>query len=180
MRLKLTMAPWWVQGLVSGLLFGAAMTVFAGFRDGRWAAAAATGAVAGVFFGLAMGVMGSKINRRVLAGLEDLPPDELRTVARAASRGPAPADPRLREAAAGLVCRRRDEVLRTRRVSIGTFSVAVPLYVVLALTSTRWWWLAAVMFLVFLVATLLAPARLDRRLAVLQPGLETAGGPRAC
>lgn len=129
----------------------------------RWWAA-----VGGVIFGLVMGVTMSRINRRLLSGFVGLTAVEARTVLRASSRGPAPSDPRLREAAEALVQRRQSGALRTRRGSIVTFAVALVLYVVLALTQTWWWWLAAVLFLGFLTLTLMAPARLERRLAVLR------------
>lgn len=169
MRLKLAMSPWWVQGLAYGLFFGVWMAVFSGVQDGgTWLSAVVGGAVGSIIFGLLMGVTMSKINRRMLVGLEGLTPAESRTVLRASSRGPAPADPRLREAARALVQRRRSEALRTRRRSLVTFAVAVVLYVVLALTQTWWWWVAAVLFLGFLALTLIVPARLDRRLAALE------------
>lgn len=174
MRLRLALSPWWVQGLVYGVFFGAAMTVVYRVQAGSWVVAAASGAGSGLMFGLAMGLMMSRLNRRMLAGLEDLPLTQLRTVARAASRGPAPVDPRLREAAVTLLQRRRDHMLRTRNSTVATFAAVVVLYVVLALSSTRWWWLGAVMFLAFLVATLRAPARLNRRLATLQPDPQPA------
>lgn len=162
------MSPWWVQGLAYGLFFGVGMTIFSAVQDGgTWLFAAVGGAVGGVLFGLVMGLTMSRINRRMLAGLDGLTPSEAKTVLRASSRGPAPADPRLREAARALVQRRRLEALRTRRRSIVTFAIGLVLYVVLALTQTWWWWLAAVLFLGFLTLTLVAPARLDRRLAAL-------------
>lgn len=161
------MSPWWVQGLVSGLLFGIGMTVISGVRDGGWVSAAVGGAVGGTFFGLVMGVTMSKINRCMFGGLEGLSRTEVRTVLRASSRGPAPADPRLREAARALVHRQHDEMVRTWRRSIVTFVVALVLYVALALVQSSWWWLAAVVFLGFLIWLLTTPERLRRRLSVL-------------
>jgi hypothetical protein len=76
-----------------------------------------------------MGLTMSRVNRRMLSGLENLSPAELRTVARASSRGPVPADTRLRGAVVGLVQRRLDEVLRTRRRSVVTFAALLVLYV---------------------------------------------------
>ncbi|WP_375425457.1 hypothetical protein [uncultured Friedmanniella sp.] len=168
MRLKLATGPWWVQGLVYGLFFGTAMTIFYGLRDdGSWVFAVVGGAVSGVLFGLLMGVTMSRINRRMLAGFDELTAAEARTVAKASSRGPAPADPRLREAVKALVQRRRSEALRTRLRSVVTFALGSALYVVLAVTRTWWWWLAAALFLGFLMLTLITPARLEKRLAAL-------------
>lgn len=168
MRLKFATGPWWVQGLVYGSFFGVAIGIFYGLQDGgSWLFAAVGGAVSGILFGALMGVTMSRINRRMLAGLDGLTPAEAKTVGRASSRGPAPTDPRLREAARALVQQRRSEALRTRRRSVVTFALGSVLYVVLALTQTWWWWLAAALFVGFLALTLMAPARLERRLAAL-------------
>lgn len=145
------------------------MTAFFRLEEGRWFPALVTGPVSGILFGAAMGLTMSRINRRVLAGLEDLSPLERRTVARAAARGPATDDERLREAAAALVRRRQDEMARTRRWSLVLVSVLPVLYVVLAITQSRWWWWAAVAFLVLLAFLVTAPGRAERRLAVLSP-----------
>jgi hypothetical protein len=169
-RLKLAMGPWWVQGLVHGLLFGFLMTLFFRLDEDSWFPALVSGPISGVFFGVAMGLTMSRINRRMLLGLEVLTSAELRTVARAAARGPAPDDVRLREAAEGLVRRRRDEMLRTRRWSLVLFSALPVLYVLLAITQKQWWWwLAAMVFFIFLAYLLTTPGRVKRRLAVLSP-----------
>lgn len=170
MRLKLAISPWWVQGLAYGLVFGLLMTVFFRLDEDSWFPALISGPVSGVLFGVVMGVTTSRINARMLVGLEDFSLLELRTVARAAARGPAPDDPRLREAAEALVRRRRDEMVRTRRWSLVLFSVLPVVYAFLAVTQEHWWWwLAAVVFLAFLAYLVTAPGRVERRLAVLSP-----------
>jgi hypothetical protein len=162
------MSPWWVQGLMYGFFFALLMTLFFRLDEKSWFPALVSGPVSGILFGILMGLTMSRINSRMLAGLEDFSSAELRTVARAAARGPAPHDPRLREAAQVMVTRRRDEMLRTRRWSLVFFSVLPVLYVLLAVTQKQWWWwLAAVMFLVFLAYLVTAPGRAERRLAVL-------------
>jgi hypothetical protein len=162
------MRPWWVQGLAYGILFGVLMTLFYRLDEKSWFPALISGPFSGVLFGIVMGLTMSKVNHRMLVGLEDLSSVELRTVARAAARGPAPDAPRLREAAELLVTRRRNEMLRTRRWSLVLFSVLPVLYVFLAITQEQWWWwLAAAVFLVFLAFLVTAPRRAERRLAVL-------------
>jgi len=169
-RLKLAMSPWWAQGLVYGLLFGFLMTLFFRLDEDSWFPALVSGPISGLLFGTVMGLTMSRINGRMLVGLEAFSSVELRTVARAAARGPAPDDLRLREAAEVLVKRRRNEMLRTRRWSLVLFSVLPVIYVLLAITQKQWWWwLAAVVFLVFLAYLVTAPGRVERRLVVLSP-----------
>ena len=170
MRMKLAMSPWWVQGLAYGLLFGFLMTLFFRLDEDTWFPALVSGPISGILFGVVMGLTMSRINGRMFVGLEDFSSLELRTVARAAARGPAPDDPRLREAAEALVRRRQDEMLRTRRWSLVLFSVLPVIYVLLAITQQQWWWwLAAVVFLIFLAYLVTTPGRVERRLAVLNP-----------
>ncbi len=170
MRWRLAASPWWVQGLLYGTFFGAWMTVFSRYQTGRWLVALGGGVVGGAFFGVTMGLLMSRASARVVADLEGFSPFERRVVARASWRGPVPEDPRLRAAARSLLERRRDQVRRTRRLSLVVFPVFVLLYVVMAITRSWWWWLAAVAFVGFLVLTLTTPARLDRRLTLLGGG----------
>jgi hypothetical protein len=167
-RLRLAMSPWWVQGLAYGVLFGVGMTVFSRFQLGEWGPAVLGGVVGGALFGLVMGRFMSRVNQRMLSGLEDLGPGERRTVLRGSWRGAVPTDPGHREAARALLQRQRDATVRTLRWSIAVFAGGIVLYVVLALTRTGWWWLGAVLFAGFLAWTLAAPARMDRRLALLR------------
>lgn len=164
------MSPWWVQGLAYGLFFGVAMTIFLGLRQGVWIGAAVGGIVGGLLFGAAMGAIMSRLNRRILGELATLAPDQLRTVVRASSRGPRPADLQLRAAAKRLVDRQRQEALRTRRSSVAICAVLIALYVVLALTQSWWWGLAGLLLLAALFLTLRAPARLERRSVFLDAG----------
>ncbi len=169
--LRLALSPWWVHGLVNGVPFGVVMTVFQVAQGSNLFPAVVGGGTSGVLFGLIVGPMMRRFYRRMLGELEVLPPAELWTVVRASSRGPAPADPRLREAARALVQRQRDEVLRNRRRSVAVHLVVLGLFVVLALTQESLWWLAAAMlFLGLLVLVLKAPARLERRLSALSDG----------
>lgn len=60
--------------------------------------------------------------------------------------------------------RYRDQMVATRGWSIAVFTFALVLDVFLALTQSWWWWFCAVMFLGFLVVTVVWPRRMDRRL----------------
>lgn len=173
------MSRWWVQGLAYGLFFGVAMTLFFGLRQGEWVGAVVGGAVGGLLFGATMGAIMSRLNRRLLGELATLAPDQLRTVVRASSRGPRPADPQLRAAAKRLVDRQRREALRARRSSVAICAVLIALYVVLALTQSWWWGLGGLLFLSALLLTLRAPARLERRSVFLDTGEEAIPDPHA-
>lgn len=175
MRLRLAMSPWWVQALVYGLFFGAAMAAFSVFRTGAWLPALGGGLVGGVFFGLFMGRYMSKLNRVLLRGLEDFSPADQRMILRGSWHGPIPTDPQQREAARGLLQRRRDNMIATRRWSVIVFAAAIVLYVILAVTQTWLWWFGAALFLVVLVLTLTTVPRMDRRLALLAGRGRTAG-----
>lgn len=161
------MSPWWVQGLVYGLFFGAAMTAFSVFRTGTWLPALGGGLVGGLLFGLFMGRYMSKLNRILLSGLEEFSPADQRTILRGSWRGPIPADPRQRDAVRGLLQRRRSNMIATRRWSVIIFCAAIVLYVVLAITQKWLWWFGAALFLVFLALTLTTVPRMDKRLALL-------------
>lgn len=167
MRLRLAMSPWWVQGLVYGSFFGAAMTVFAIFRTGAWLPSLVGGLVGGVLFGLVMGRYMTKLHVVLLKGLEDFSTADQRAILRASWRRPVPSDPQQREAATGLLRRQRDSMLATRRWSVVVFGAAIVLYVVLAFTQTWLWWFGGALFLVFLVVTLTSVSRMDKRLALL-------------
>ena len=162
---------WWQTALLAGVPFGVVMGLFSGWQRGvGWPGAVVGGVVGAVLFGAAMATALGRQQRRVLTGTGDLTREELRTVLRATRRGPAPADPRLGQAVRALAQRQHAEQLRARRVGLVVFPVMVVAYVVLALTGSPWWWLAAAGALALVVLTLTAPARSRRRLAALGAG----------
>lgn len=165
-----------MQGLVYGLFFGAAMTAFSVFRTGAWLPALGGGLVGGVFFGLFMGRSMSRLNKVLLGGLQDFSPADQRTILRGSWRGSIPTDPQHRQAAKGLLQRRRDNMIATRRWSLIIFAAAIVLYVVLAVTQTWLWWFGAALFLLFLALTLTTVPRMDRRLALLSGGADAQCG----
>ena len=168
--------PWWQTALLAGVPFGILMGLSAGWRGVGWPWAVADGAVGTVLFGVLMATTLDRLQQRVLTGTGDLTPDELGTALRAARRGPAPAEPRLREAVRTLAQHQHEEQLRARRLGLVVFPVMVVGYLVLALTASPWWWLAAAGALALVVLTVTAPARSRRRLVTLGGPPDPAAG----
>jgi len=162
-------APIWTLGLLSGVLFGAAMTVWTALQDGdvSWAVLIVLGVLSGAGFGIGMGWF----LRRELGEFRDelagLPLDQRRAVLRSTARGPAPADPAVRAAALRQAQRSRELLERRSRFNLIVFTVGVVGYALLALTQSPWWWLAFAMFAGFLTVQLAMRRRIDRRIDVL-------------
>jgi hypothetical protein len=173
---RLLNAPWWVLALVTGVPFGLVMGVFVAVRDGDPLLAAYMGAVAGTFFGLAMGVVLARQNRRARAALTVAPGQEL-AVLRAAGKGPAPADPAVREAALRLVIDQRRQLARWRIPSLVLFGAFAVLDAVVAITGNPWLWLGVALFVGLAALPLVTARRVERRIAVLQ-GHEPAAADR--
>jgi hypothetical protein len=167
---RLLRAPWWVLSLVSGALFGVAMTLFAALTQGeRWPVAVVGGVLAGVLFGAVMGPLLARQNRRLRDSIGSASAEDLRRARRAARGGPAPADPEQRALAHRLVTTQLGELRRRRRVSVAVFSVFLVLEGLMAVTYSPWFWLAAAFFAAMLALVLLLPRRLERRAAELAP-----------
>lgn len=163
MRRPLVDAPWWALALLTGLPFGVAMALF-GARDGSsWLHSAVGGAIAGVCFGVAMGVVLRRQNARHREVVRALPPEVARVAHRATWRGPVPADPEARAATVRLIEHQLTELQRRRALFLIEFGVFEALYVVNAIVGSPWWWAAAVFFAAMLLMTLLLPPRMRRR-----------------
>jgi len=165
---------WWVQAMLFGVVFGVVMGLFAAHRHGYDVAdGLVTGSIGGVVFGLAMGwgtrrqqVAREQRTAAVTAGLTA----ERRTQAlRASRRGPVPGDPAIRAAAAGLARDQLGQSISHRSKNLTSFSIIGLLDLVLALTSSRWYWLAVLVLAAVIVAQLRQPQALRRRLALLNP-----------
>ncbi len=91
-------------------------------------------------------------------------------------RGPIPPEPDIREAAHRIALQQRRELLSKRRLSAVTFAAITVLNVLLAMTTSPWWWLAVLLF-VSLASWQLwwLPSHLARRADRLRPG----GPPRS-
>jgi len=166
---------WWVQAMLFGVVFGVVMGLFAAHQShgSGVAAGLVTGSIGGVVFGLVMGwvtrrqqVAREQRTAAVTAGLTA----ERRTQAvRASRRGPIPDDPAIRAAAAGLTHDDLEQSISYRSKNLTSFSIIGLLDLVLALTSSRWYWLAVLVLAAVIVAQLRQPQALRRRLALLNP-----------
>ena len=132
----------WITGTVSGVLFGVFMSVIAGRQQ------AAREQRTAVF----------------TAGLSA--PDRALAV-RASRRGPIPDDPAICAAAARLTRDRLEQSIRQRGRNLAGLAVFAVLELVEVVTSSRWYWLAVLMFAASFVAQLRQPGTLHRRLSQL-------------
>jgi Flp pilus assembly protein TadB len=163
-------APWWVLSLVSGGLFGVLMALFGAlFQDERWPVAVVGGVLAGIVFGAVMGPLLARQNRRWQESIGSSSADDLRRARRVARGGPVPADPEQRALAHRLVTTQLGELRRRRRFAVAVFAIFLVLEVVMAVTRSPWFWLAAAFFAGMLALVLLYPRRLERRAAELAP-----------
>ncbi len=161
---RLSSAPWWVLALVAGCPFGAVMTVFSVVRGSFWPAAVIGGAVSGIAFGSIMSWWLTRQRAAQRVALETLAPSSHRSAARAVTRGPAPADPQVRAAAARMTSHRLELLRRQRPWALPLSGAGTLGYVAAALMSSPWWWVAAAFFAAMLALTLREPGRLRRRL----------------
>lgn len=168
MRTRLAAAPPWVLGLISGSLFGAAMTLWASRQDGdvSWTVLIVLGVLAGGQFGVGMGVFLGPAIGGLQEEMRALPEEQRRAVLRSATRGPAPADPVVREAALRRA-RRNGDLQQRPRFRLTFFTLASIGYALLAITQSPWWWVAFAMFTALLAGQLVVPRRIARRIAVL-------------
>jgi MFS family permease len=159
----------WVYGLVSGLLFGTAMTGFSALRDdgGSWRLRIVLGVLAGILFGVGMSVFMRRDFGASRDELVALTVEQRRAVLRAAGRGPAPSDPEIRAVALRQAQRGLDLLRRRRLSSLVVFGLALVLEASLALTSSPWWWFAVAMFAAAVAAQFILPRRLERRIGIL-------------
>lgn len=166
---------WWVQALLFGVVFDVVIGVFAAHRHhgSGVAAGLVTGVIGGVLFGLAMGWVTRRQlvarDRRTAAATAGLTAERRTQAVRASRRGPIPDDPAIRAAAAGLTRDDLEQSLSYRSKNLTIFSIIAVLELVLALTSSRWYWLAALVFAALIVAQLRQPQALRRRLTLLNP-----------
>jgi hypothetical protein len=92
-------APMWQTVFFFGVPFGVLFGVFLALTDEDAKAATITGVCSGLVFGVAMALIFRRQRNDWAGILDDVPEDDWKATQRAAWRGPAPADPRLRTAA---------------------------------------------------------------------------------
>lgn len=168
MREKLEDAPWWVWSMLTGVFFGTVMTIFNRWQQSSsWTAALVGGLISGVLFGAVMGPLAVRQRRKVSALVGTMPRRDLRFATRAVTRGPAPLDPNIREAAAQLATLNLRQASRFRWVGLIFFSVLTVLYVLLAFAESPWWWLAAAASGALSTLYVIWPRHLKRRIEIL-------------
>jgi len=169
---------WWVRVLTSGVPFGVVMGLFAAHRHGSDAAdGLINGAVSGVLFGvfMAWATRRQQVAReqRTAVFTGGLTPERRAMAVRASRRGPVPDDAAIRTAAVGLARDQLEQSISQRSKNLTIFGVIGLLELVMALTSSRWYWLAVLMFAAVSVAQLRQPQALRRRLALLNPAADS-------
>ena len=154
--------------MITGVSFGAFMTVSNGLLQSRsWTAALVGGLISGVLFGAVMGPLFVRQRRKVSALHGDLPRRDLRIAGRAVNRGLPPSDPDIRRVAVLLATQQLNESTRLRWLGLALFSLFAVLSAILALTDSPWWWVAVAFYATFFAAYLMWPRHLRRRIAIL-------------
>lgn len=115
MSLRFALAPWWLQAPAYSVLFFALWTFYTTAADSRpdWVQCI----IVAVVFGLIMGPISARRNRRELAPLvAGVATGDYRQVSKALRIGPPPNDPVILHAAARLADRRATQSMRERGV----------------------------------------------------------------
>lgn len=143
-RHRLLTAPWWMLSLGAGVLLGLAISLFLMFVVPLvYGPATGSGTtfrlVVGIVFvaggivvGLLLGPVLARENQRACVTLGDLPAERQREAVRAVSRGPVPADPEVRSAAARLAGFHLAQTLRNRKAAVVIFPLNIMAQVLLA------------------------------------------------
>ena len=171
MRNRLLTAPWWALSLLTGALYGIGTTVAGELRgDESWTEAVVSGVLGGVVFGAVMGPLLIRMDRGFREAAGDVPPDQLRRIARLARRGPVPEDPQLRRAAHRVALQQRDQLVSQRRWALPLFGLVTAFLLWVALRDgggDPFPWLAVVFLVVLIAAHLLMARRLSCRAELL-------------
>lgn len=130
-RLRLALAPWWLQAAVQSVLFFVLWALYATAADARpdWVQCV----IVAVVFGLIMGPVSAQRSRREVAPLLiGVAPRDYRQVSRAMLAGPPPSDPAILLAAARLARLRGAQGMRDRKVSVILMVVGVVVLIAMA------------------------------------------------
>ena len=169
-RRRLALLPWWAHALVSGTMFGTAMTVWSGLQTGHWISALILGPLAGAVFGVVMGRWAARYNRSLLQGTEHVPLASVRQALRQARHGTVPAHDQARAAALTMASRQLSMLDQTHRRNVIVFASAIALDIFLVVTQSLWWLLSAAIFASFAIAAWWARRALRRQIGVLRAG----------
>ncbi|WP_432946492.1 hypothetical protein ACQPXM_08375 [Kribbella sp. CA-253562] len=174
MRISSQDVPSWVAGTVAGVMYGVLFALGTHYLgDVGWTAALIMGGIGAPFFGVAMGFVSRQLKQTIAptAGGDELTRKQRGIALRAAQRGPIPADPAVRAAAAEYARRHLDQAdKRWTRILIafGAFFLLVG-FVVGLVDDDRPWWraLPALCGVVLFAYLLIQPRHLRRRIAAL-------------
>lgn len=167
-RDRLLTAPAWVIGLLNGAVAGAMWVLI---NRVVWQETWAASALSGLLFGVVFGVITGPFQRRQWRGLREAagrsPEGLSKRIRRAASRGPVPGDPAVRQAAHEVAVVQL-RTFETQRVwGPGFLLVMAVLGVFLAVDGDPWWWVAAAAFVAAAVGHRWLLLHLRRRAEVL-------------
>ncbi len=141
MRDRLKPASVWQQALLGAVSFFAVTVLWVVVvRDGSLAEAVVRGAVVAVAFGALLALVERRRRRRALEEFDWSPRAVAKRVRRAASHGPVPEDPDVREAAHELVLDHLRDLDRQRYWAPALFVGMAGLSVAVALTGVPWLW----------------------------------------
>lgn len=157
--------------MLYGVPFGVLMGLFAAYRRGADVVdGLVTGIVSGVLFGVWMSVVAGRQQaaraRRTAPFTAGLTAQGRALAVRASRRGPVPGDSAVR-AAAALARDQLEQTTSQRGRNLAGMAAFTVLELVMALTSSPWFWLAVLLFAGFFVALLRQPRALVRRLSRL-------------
>ena len=162
-------APWWVWSLIYGVYFWVIMVVTNRFFISHdWTASIVGGSAGATVTGLTIGPLTARRLRRVLAATGQLSSDERRAAGKAVARGPVPADPEIRRAAAWMA---NDQLAGWHRVRLPVFIVCglfVALAIFVAVTSSVWSLAAAGLPFAVVAICFWEVRRLRRRAVLLE------------
>lgn len=167
---------WWVRVLTSAVPFGVVVGLTFAHRASGWSLSDGLigGIGGGLLFGLLMAWSHSRHQllreQRAAVFTAGLTPQHRIVAVRASRGGPIPEDSATRAVAAGLIRDRLERSDGQRSRAVLFFSVVGVLELVLALTSSRWFWLAVALFAWLILTVLQQPHKLRRRLAQLNAG----------
>lgn len=165
--LNLTTAPWWVLSLVQALLVGSVAVPVGAWidpdKDRGLLSLLVHGLIAAIPLGLVFGLFQARQNRQTLADT-GLPEPAAQAAARAAARGPVPADPQVRAAARTLASNRLSALEGQRTAVLLICAAAFVASVVGAAVSFPGLILTAVVFAAALAGAVFLPGHLERRI----------------
>jgi hypothetical protein len=158
-----------VGSLIAGGVFALLQFLFHYLIDDRSVGRSLlSAALSGLFFGPVFGALTYRTAQRQRAAMGTLPDRESRLARRAATRGPVPADPQVRDAALRVANFRLDQAKRQLVWGSLFWAVIIAIGMWLVMTDSPWWAVPVMLFAGLLIFQLRLPGHLRRRVALLQ------------